>query len=213
MKNALIAILSAMVVTLLVLRSQPNKEQVISASEQEQREMDTLSAKQPSDHLEFMGISVDGKLSEFRTKLTKKGFSGSLPDVLRGRFAGEGCQVRILATDGSKWVYGVEVAFQVIDKWSPLLNAYTSWKNLYAEKYGAPIKERCSFSEYVSDSDILKMGALNNGKCNYNALFRADKGSVELSIVKAGFHEGRIVVVYKDRLNKERAKSDVLSDI
>lgn len=215
-----------MVATLLVLLFHKGQKQEEPFNEELESEMMSGMQAQTksSDHLEFMGVAIDGNLSDFRARLIGKGFSlkkGLLlkddsETLLWGRFANEDCIVQILTNDNTQEVYGVEVLFsQRYDSWNHLLNAYTSWKKIYTEKYGSPVKDRHTFSGYANylNSDTSKMAAVDNGECHYDATFKPNKGTVMLAIVKSGFYEGRIAVLYKDRLNEQKAKSDVLDDI
>lgn len=99
------------------------------------------SFAQDSQHLEFKGIPLDGKLSDFVSKLSKEGFTfkeyaRDYVAVLEGNFAGNYATIYILATPKSKTVWKATVNYNEKESWSSLKSDYSDMKELFTKKYG-----------------------------------------------------------------------------
>ncbi|HIU38438.1 MAG TPA: hypothetical protein IAD18_02085, partial [Candidatus Limisoma intestinavium] len=80
-------------------------------------------------HLEFMGIPIDGTLNAFAQKLQAKGMkiidreNGSI--LLSGNFAGySGCTIGILSDTSGQTIWRAGVIFTDYDSWSLLSSCY-----------------------------------------------------------------------------------------
>ena len=95
-----------------------------------------------SEHLKFMGIPLDGKISAFHKEMKKKGFS---LDEIEGRklhgiyiyngvFAGEKSQVFVYYDDKTKIVYRAGVIITCYSK-ETVINKYENSRDMLEEKY------------------------------------------------------------------------------
>ena len=58
------------------------------------------------------------------------------------------------------------------------------------------------------------MHAINDGECNYYAIWNLPQGSIEVRIVKGSkYREGTVRIVYTDKANKEDVRKSDLSEI
>ena len=58
------------------------------------------------------------------------------------------------------------------------------------------------------------MMAIDDGECNYSAIWSLPQGSIEVSIVKGSeYCEGTIRIVYTDNANKEDVRKSDLNEI
>jgi hypothetical protein len=100
-----------------------------------------LFAHAKSEHLKFMGIPLDGKISSFNRELQKKGFvldafSGKEFDgyIYNGIFAGEKAQVFVYFDAKSKIVYQAAVIIKRYSKDS-VIKLYEDMRDMLDEKY------------------------------------------------------------------------------
>lgn len=112
------------------------------------------SFAQDSQHLEFKGIPLDGKLSDFVSKLSKEGFTfkeyaRDYVAVLEGNFAGNYATIYILATPKSKTVWKATVNYNEKESWSSLKSDYSDMKELFTKKYGEPEKHYEFFQSLI----------------------------------------------------------------
>lgn len=173
-------------------------------------------------HLKFMGREICGSVVDFENFLvSEKGFSRTIePCILRGTFTEQKCQVRLVeGADGM--LFSVEMlSDNSYDKWTPLYRAYCAWMEIYTVKYGNPVSVIQSFGSYddlvkLSNSDSIRMLAIDEETCNFRTVFSTDGGTIEIAIVKDKneYGHGKIFIKYCDKLNDKVQHSRILDEI
>lgn len=179
----------------------------------------TLSAQEPSEHMTFKGIPIDGTLNNFVVKLKQKGFTyqGTNDGValFRGDFAAyKNCLVGVVSQKDKDLVVKVAVMFPTQDKWSELEKNYLSLKNMLTIKYGEPSDCVETFQTYSEpQNDLQKMTNLQLDKCKYQTLFETSKGSIELQITHRNTIECYVMLSYYDAINQKTVMSDAMDDL
>lgn len=179
------------------------------------------SPEAASDHLCFKGVPIDGSLSAFVRNMKAKGFAlESSSDgyaVLVGDFAGfKECAVGVSTLDGQDLVAGISVRFPSRDKWGELLSDYTTLKGLLTEKYGKPASCVEEFERTLpigKIDDREKMYKLKFDRCNYETLFKSDRGSVSLKIDHNSTLECFVRLIYADRQNSASVRQRAIDDL
>ncbi|RHJ67655.1 hypothetical protein DW110_03190 [Phocaeicola plebeius] len=176
------------------------------------------SFAQDSQHLEFKGIPLDGKLSDFVSKLSKEGFTfkeyaRDYVAVLEGNFAGNYATIYILATPKSKTVWKATVNYNEKESWSSLKSDYSDMKELFTKKYGEPEKHYEFFSKPYYEGDGYELQALRKEKCHYISFYKLPLGAAIVEISQFG----HIQIGYEDNINyelkKKEEESEALDDI
>lgn len=172
----------------------------------------TLSAQQ-ADHFTFKGIPIDGSLSAFGNQLVAEGFTKVGTNAYRGKFLRNECLIALVGDDDNM-IWRVAAIFPASDTWSVLESSFNGYVDLYSEKYGRPTTIKKEFNTYTGDNPGLKMHAIDDGECNYFAVWNLPQGSIEVRIVKTNkYKEGAIRVVYTDNANKDSVRKSDLEEI
>lgn len=172
----------------------------------------TLSAQQ-ADHFTFKGIPIDGSLSAFGNQLVAEGFTKVGTNTYRGKFLRNECLIALVGDDDNM-IWRVAAIFPASDTWSVLESSFNGYVDLYSEKYGRPTTIKKEFNTYIGDHPALKMNAIDNGECNYFAIWKLPQGTIEVRIVKTDeYMEGAIRIVYTDNANKESVRKSDLEEI
>lgn len=143
---------------------------------------------QPSEHLSFKGVQIDGKLDDYIAKMKQNGFNhletqrGT--EILNGDFAGyKNCNVRISTLTQFDLVHKISVLFPKQDKWSGLSTNYFELKQMLTEKYGNPKEEVEKFNlNPQPEDDLRKLFEAKRDNCNYYSIWKTEKGEIKLSI-------------------------------
>lgn len=178
-----------------------------------------LSFAQPSEHLLFKGVPIDGTLDEYVSKMEQNGFNHMGTEdgaaLLTGDFAGyKGCSVSVSTLKQKDLVYKIMVAFPDKETWSTLSGNYFDLKQLLSEKYGKPsdVAEKFDVQIDIND-DNSKMYHVKFDRCKYFSIYETEKGTIKLSIEHDGVSRCFIRLTYLDRTNgniiKEKAKGDL----
>ena len=166
------------------------------------------------EHLSFKGIPIEGSMTEFCQKLKTKGFTQLGRDdnvtTFTGDFTGRQATVGVGATDDGKSVHSVVVIFDESSEWNTLVNTYDYYKGLYIRKYGEPSACR-EHNPSRQDSNI--MYELGQGTVTYASAWNVTGGTIELSIEKAGYSDGVVIIRYRDSQNVETKIQKDLEDI
>lgn len=176
------------------------------------------SFAQDFQHLEFKGIPLDGKLSDFVSKLSQEGFT--LKEyaedhiaVMEGNFAGDYATIYILATPKSKIVWKAVVNYGEQESWSSLKSDYFDMKELFSRKYGEPEAHYEFFSDPYYEGDGYELQALRKEKCHYISIYKLPLGDAFVQISQFR----KIQLGYEDNVNSELKKkeeeSEALDDI
>lgn len=111
-------------------------------------------------HLKFMGIPIDGTITEFQKKLKSKGVtydaeaSAEMDIGMRafwGNFSGQQSQIIVYYGKRNKIVYAVKV-FQIYGTDYDASNEYSKLKDLFIKKYGI---DQISFSENDNKESLI----------------------------------------------------------
>jgi hypothetical protein len=166
------------------------------------------------EHLSFKGIPIEGSMTEFCQKLKTKGFTQLGRDNNVTTFTGDftGRQATVGATDDGKSVHSVVVIFDESSEWNALVNTYDYYKGLYIRKYGEPSACR-EHNPSRQDSNISLMYELGQGTVTYASAWKVTGGTIELSIEKAGYSDGVVIIRYRDSQNVETKIQKDLEDI
>ena len=168
------------------------------------------------EHLSFKGIPIEGSMTEFCQKLKTKGFTQLWRDnnvtTFTGDFTGRQATVGVGATDDGKSVHSVVVIFDESSEWNALVNTYDYYKGLYIRKYGEPSACR-EHNPSRQDSNISLMYELGQGTVTYASAWKVTGGTIELSIEKAGYSDGVVIIRYRDSQNVETKIQKDLEDI
>nr|DAI83728.1 MAG TPA: hypothetical protein [Caudoviricetes sp.] len=167
------------------------------------------SFAQESQHLEFKGVPLDGKLSDFVSKLEKKSFvlkeyARDYVAVMKGNFAGDYVTIYVFATPKSKIVWKVAVNYNEKESWSSLKSDYTDMKELFTKKYGKPTEHYEFFSKPYYEGDGYELQALRKEKCHYISFYKLPLGSVAVEISQFG----HIQIGYEDGVNNNLKKKE-----
>lgn len=156
-----------------------------------------VSFGQETEHLKFMGIPIDGTLTEFTQKLVQKGFVKSKNEqILTGKFAQEDVDVLIGLTPKSEKVYTCLVDFGEYTSWNLLKNEYIRFRESLIKKYGTPINDVHYFSFPYDEGDGCEMLAVKEDKCNYGCFWNNGIGILILS-------SGQVCISYCDPINEK----------
>lgn len=175
------------------------------------------SFAQDSLHLEFKGIPLDGKLSDFVLQLSKEGFTfkeyaRDYIAVMEGFFAGDYATIYIFATPKSKTVWKATVNYNEKESWSSLKSDYFNMKDIFTKKYGEP-KHFEFFSEPYYEGDGYELQALRKEKCHYISFYQLPLGMAVVEISQFC----HLQIGYEDNINcelkKKEEESEILEDI
>lgn len=180
----------------------------------------TLSYAQGSqNHLKFKGVPIDGKLSEYITKMKQKGFKYQGTEdgmaVLEGDFAGyKNCTIVVSTLEQKDLVCKVAVLFPSCETWRTLSNNYFSLKEMLSENYGKPTDEVEKWDSYSAPTDDNdKMHNVKFDMCKYYSIFETEEGGIQVSINHNGVLGCYVVLVYFDKINTDIERSEAIDDL
>ena len=170
----------------------------------------TLSCLAQEGHMKFMGIELNGTISEFQTKLQSKEFvvskqSSQYPNGMRaydGVFSGENAQIIVWYNPRSKQVYrakavieryGKDLVKQLMDKMKAKLDL----------KYGS----ECRYSEVVKDDHLQEFE---------QSSWEINNGTIDLFVVSTGYSAQNtffLQVDYRDKENYLKNTMDEMDDL
>ena len=171
-------------------------------------------------HLSFKGVEMNKTLNGFKNELVKQGYTvvetGEEGIALKGKFAGfSDCVIIVLVTPVDKKVHCVTVLLPEQDSWYSLKSRYEDFKSSFTKKYGSPDYDKHIFISPYYEGDGYEMQALNKNKCIYGATYLQSTGEITIMITGEGYSEGRVSIVYKDKINSElneKATKNTISD-
>lgn len=172
-------------------------------------------------HLEFMGIPIDGTPNAFAQKLQAKGMkiidreNGSI--LLSGNFAGySGCTIGILSDTSGQTIWRAGVIFTDYDSWSLLSSCYFRLKDMLTQKYGTPYNCVEEFQTYSQPTDdFTKMHYVKMDQCKYASLFGMPEGYIILDIIANGITTSNpsVRLMYTDRINEQKKDRSAMDDL
>jgi hypothetical protein len=180
--------------------------------------MISFAQTQPSEHLSFKGVPIDGTLNEYVSKMKQSGFTliGAEDGVamLKGDFAAyKYCIVGVATLKQKDLVSKITVIFPECDTWSLLLSNYFSLKEILTEKYGKPSEVVEKFQSYEPTDDGSKMHAVKFDNCKYYSIFETGKGSIQLSIEHNSVVSCYVMLAYYDKINGDIIKAKAIDDL
>lgn len=171
-------------------------------------------------HLEFMGIPIDGTLNAFARKLQAKGMKITARDheaiLLSGNFAGySDCFITILSDPLGKTVWTVGVHLPSYDSWSSLSSCYFRLKDMLTQKYGTPYNCVEEFQSITQpNDDFTRMLYTKMDQCNYASLFKIPEGYIILDIVNGiTTPDPSVRLTYTDRINEQKKDKSAMDDL
>lgn len=171
-------------------------------------------------HLEFMGIPIDGTLNAFARKLQAKGMKiiGREDNgiALSGNFAGyNDCFIAILSDPSGKTVWKAGVFFTDYDSWSSLSSCYFRLKDMLTQKYGTPYNCVEEFQSITQpNDDFTRMLYTKMDQCNYASLFEMPEGYIILDIVNGiTTPDPSVRLTYTDRINEQKKDRSAMDDL
>lgn len=144
-----------------------------------------------ADHISFMGIPMNGRLSAFCNKLvSQKGLRIVERDdangvyTLSGRFAGyNNCEFYIFDNDDTKQVYRVDVYLPECSSWNTIKNQYNKLVRDYRSNSSFRFDESSTaFESPYREGDGDEVAGVKAGKCNYFTDYFTDGGMVRIKI-------------------------------
>lgn len=179
----------------------------------------TLTIAQPSQHLSFKGVPIDGTLTEFVSKMKQSDFTHLGTEegvaILKGDFAGyKNCQVGVSTLKQKDLVYKIGVLFPEADTWSKLSENYFELKQKLTEKYGKPSECIEKFEGHSqTQDDSKKIYYVQFDRCKYYSIWQIDKGEIQLSIDHNSTTDCYIKLLYLDKINGDKIKAKAKGDL
>lgn len=169
-----------------------------------------VQAQESKTHLKFMGIELNGSVTDFQSKLLAKGLSVSpqskqQPTGIRvydGTFSGEDAQIVVWYNPRSKEVYRAKA---IINRYGKDLveQLLRSMERKLDAKYGTENKH----SEEVEDDHLQKF---------VQHSYLEENGSIDLFIVSTGYSSQSdyfLHIDYKDKENFIKNTQDEMDDL
>ena len=179
----------------------------------------TLTIAQPSQHLSFKGVPIDGTLTEFVSKMKQSDFTHLGTEegvaILKGDFAGyKNCQVGVSTLKQKDLVYKIGVLFPEADTWSKLSENYFELKQKLTEKYGKPSECIEKFEGYSqTQDDSKKIYYVQFDRCKYYSIWQTDKGKIQLSIDHDSLRSCFVKLLYFDKINSAIINAKAIDDL
>lgn len=169
-----------------------------------------VQAQEPKGHLKFMGIELNGTITDFQTKLLSKGMTVSPHSkqqptgvrVFDGSFSGEDAQIVVWYNPRSKEVYRAKA---IISRYGKDLveQLQLSMERKLDAKYGTEYKQ----SEEVEDDYLQKF---------IQHSYLVENGTIDLFVVSTGYTTQSnffLHVDYKDMVNFRKNTQDEMDDL
>lgn len=146
-----------------------------------------------ADHISFMGIPVNGRISTFCNKLvSQKGLKIVNSDdsrgvyTLSGRFAGyNNCEFYVFDNDDTKQVFRVDVYLPECNTWNSIKNQYNKIVRDYRSNSAYRFDEaETIFESPYREGDGDEVAAVKADKINYHTDFFTDGGLLVIRITQ-----------------------------
>jgi hypothetical protein len=179
----------------------------------------SLTFSQPSDHLVFKGVPIDGTLKEYVSKMVQYGFTNLGAEdgnaILKGEFAGyKNCNIGVSTLKQKDLVYKIAVIFPEKETWSTLSGNYFDLKGMLNEKYGNPSEVVEKFDSHSQPQDDEgKMYKVRFDNCKYFSIWKTDKGEIQLSIQHHSASSCFVELTYSDKINSNIIKTKAKGDL
>ena len=169
-----------------------------------------IQAQDPKEHLKFMGIELNGTISDFQTKLLSKGLTVSSlskqqPTGIRmyeGTFSGEDAEIVVWYNPRTKEVYRAKA---IISRYGKDLveQLMRGMETKLDAKYGTENKE----SGEVEDDHLQKFTQHS---------YMVENGTIDLFVVSTGYSAQNtffLHIDYKDKVNFTKNTKDEMDDL
>ena len=164
----------------------------------------SLSAQSSSSqHLKFMGIPINGSITNFQNKLIAKGFKydkvasnspGITTRIFNGQFAGESAELYVYYDQTQKFVYRVKTVIQRSSE-EQILFKMRMYRNQLIEKYNASAVEE-----------------VHEGNESY--YIPVENGWIDLYYVKNTYDIGySLLIDYWDNFNAQKHEKNNMNDL
>lgn len=157
-------------------------------------------------HQEFLGIPMEGSVSSFVEKLSKKGYTIKKKDEfgdywLQGKFQGYLSEINVAGTVKTKQVHKVVVHFNKYKDWASAKNRYLSFRKKLLEKYDENEEEIQKYTKSVG-----KNGKIEEEICYFSS-FYGSHGEIWLLMEDYG-----LALIYTDDIN-DKLNDDELEEV
>ena len=174
---------------------------------------------QAQEHLTFKGVPIDGTLDTYVANMKKAGFTFIGEDngiaMLRGDFAGyRNCTIGVVTLKSIDIVNRISVLFDSHQDWNNIYINYSSLKEMLTAKYGKYADCVEKFEGYSQPRDDNgKMHELTMDRCKFYTIWKTDKGSIELEIIKGNLGGGMVRLSYWDKINTMSVQEKAMDDL
>ncbi len=168
------------------------------------------------EHLEFQGISLDGKMRRFESRLYEKGFKDSpiRKGAYVGKFINEDVSLLPLVSVKTDRVYGISISLMVSKDWAQLKSKIDDVAALFEKKYGKPTERTDKYTEGASyKGGGYEIHNLSTGSYFYSYKWITRNGTITISANATIRDGGYITIDYLDRANSEIVEREKLEDI
>ena len=179
----------------------------------------SVNAKEPSQHMKFMGIPMDCDVETFAKKLSKeKGlkrgdFGNTDRPTLLGSFSGYKDCIFILEGEGDNPIGMVGVIFPMQESFILLRSQYQTMKSNLTTKYGSPTNEEEGFFDYEPSTDYGRMRELREGNAKFETSFVTDEGLIKMQMCSVDISGGYLQILYVDMNNAAKQNEKSLDDL
>ena len=168
----------------------------------------TISAQE--SHMKFMGIEMNGTITQFQNKLAAKGvtvssISNSLPAgtrAFKGAFSGKDANIYVYYNTRTKIVYRAKAVIECFGK-DVVLQEKSNMEVKLDEKYGTACKDSDSFKdEYLHEFD--------------QCVYALGIGIINVFISSTGYSSQStfyLQVDYYDKTNYNKNKAEEMDDL
>ena len=157
------------------------------------------------NHLDFLGIPIDGKPRKFISQLKKQGFEldktyNQFDNLQRlyGAVDDKLCQVHVLSLN--REVCKVTLAYVPSSSWENTYRFYKSLQMSYTVKYGTPDDYEIRDTKTSPTFDSIFQN-IKDEEAYYRCYYKTEQGMVGLSIKSDDGATGYVEVRYEDRVN------------
>lgn len=165
-----------------------------------------ISCSNYTEHMDFMGIPINGTLEEFSKKLVDNGLKPVEPEdkqtkshIFKGKFAGEDAVFYVLYNERSNWVYGVSIIVfcKTLDE---LYDKYEYFKSSYKKKFNLNVNDEDTefFIEFTADKSDDIIGTIDVYQKHFDSSILGRYG---------------VVIRYCDTENKKQDSKNNLDDL
>ena len=169
------------------------------------------------EHLEFKGIPLDGKASDYIKKLTNAGFKYAGKEdgdeIFTGTFTGKECTVFIESTPITNTVHSAYVILKQQRDWATLMTDYATLKKGLTAKYGEPSECKEEFRSPYKEGDGSEYMAFKGGYADWYSYYKTPLGKINLYIREQNASYMTVIVNYVDDKNSEKSIKELTEDL